>query len=89
MAQPGDVCGLAGQRDDHAIWPWPCFSGKLRGQRGVYRQLSLWLWFTVLFANFAEALAEGRSKAQANSLKGRAENQLGEARLRAPPMMRR
>src|SRR5262245_55216292 len=27
--------------------------------------VSLWLWFTVLFANFAEALAEGRSKAQA------------------------
>ena len=32
--------------------------------------ISLWLWVTVLFANFAEALAEGRSKAQANSLKG-------------------
>ncbi|EQD42545.1 K+-transporting ATPase, B subunit, partial [mine drainage metagenome] len=32
--------------------------------------VSIWLWFTVLFANFAEALAEGRSKAQAASLKG-------------------
>lgn len=32
--------------------------------------ITLWLWFTVLFANFAEALAEGRSKAQAASLKG-------------------
>ncbi|MFZ2123559.1 MAG: potassium-transporting ATPase subunit KdpB [Rhodoferax sp.] len=31
--------------------------------------VSLWLWFTVLFANFAEALAEGRSKAQAASLR--------------------
>lgn len=31
--------------------------------------IALWLWFTVLFANFAEAMAEGRSKAQANSLK--------------------
>ncbi len=31
---------------------------------------ALWLWFTVLFANFAEALAEGRSKAQAASLRG-------------------
>ena len=30
---------------------------------------SIWLWFTVLFANFAEALAEGRSKAQAASLR--------------------
>jgi K+-transporting ATPase ATPase B chain len=32
--------------------------------------ISLWLWFTLLFANFAEALAEGRSKAQAASLRG-------------------
>ena len=32
--------------------------------------IAVWLWFTVLFANFAEALAEGRSKAQAASLKG-------------------
>jgi len=31
---------------------------------------TLWLWFTVLFANFAEALAEGRSKAQAAALRG-------------------
>jgi K+-transporting ATPase ATPase B chain len=31
--------------------------------------IALWLWFTVLFANFAEALAEGRSKAQASSLR--------------------
>jgi K+-transporting ATPase ATPase B chain len=32
--------------------------------------VAIWLWFTVLFANFAEALAEGRSKAQAESLRG-------------------
>jgi K+-transporting ATPase ATPase B chain len=32
--------------------------------------VSLWLWFTLLFANFAEAVAEGRGKAQAKSLKG-------------------
>ncbi|SDE44234.1 potassium-transporting ATPase subunit KdpB [Sporomusa acidovorans] len=32
-------------------------------------QITLWLWFTVLFANFAEAVAEGRGKAQAQSLK--------------------
>lgn len=32
-------------------------------------QLTLWLWFTVLFANFAEAMAEGRGKAQADSLR--------------------
>ncbi len=32
-------------------------------------QISLWLWFTVIFANFAEALAEGKGKAQAETLK--------------------
>jgi K+-transporting ATPase ATPase B chain len=32
-------------------------------------QINLWLWFTVLFANFAEAVAEGRGKAQADSLR--------------------
>jgi potassium-transporting ATPase ATP-binding subunit len=32
-------------------------------------QLAMWLWFTVLFANFAEAMAEGRGKAQADSLR--------------------
>ena len=31
-------------------------------------QITLWLWFTVLFANFAEAMAEGRGKAQAENL---------------------
>ncbi len=38
-------------------------------QRGFVGQLALWLWFTVLFANFAEAVAEGRGKAQAESLR--------------------
>ncbi len=36
---------------------------------GFVLQISLWLWFTVLFANFAEAIAEGRGKAQANTLR--------------------
>ncbi len=38
-------------------------------QPGFILAVALWLWFTVLFANFAEALAEGRSKAQAASLR--------------------
>ncbi|MFP3891741.1 MAG: potassium-transporting ATPase subunit KdpB [Ralstonia sp.] len=46
----------------------------LRGQAeapaGFILAVSVWLWFTVLFANFAEALAEGRSKQQAASLRG-------------------
>ena len=41
---------------------------------GFAFQITLWLWFTVLFANFAEAMAEGRGKAQADTLrKARAE----------------
>ncbi|MGA9482704.1 MAG: potassium-transporting ATPase subunit KdpB, partial [Candidatus Acidiferrales bacterium] len=41
---------------------------------GFSLQITLWLWFTVLFANFAEAMAEGRGKAQAETLrKARAE----------------
>ncbi|MHB8478622.1 MAG: potassium-transporting ATPase subunit KdpB [Steroidobacteraceae bacterium] len=46
----------------------------LRGQgeapAGLIAGITAWLWFTVLFANFAESLAEGRSKAQAASLRG-------------------
>ena len=38
-------------------------------ERGVIAQIALWLWFTVLFANFAEAVAEGRGKAQAKALR--------------------
>lgn len=45
-------------------------TGQITGSALFTGVISLWLWFTVLFANFAEALAEGRSKAQANSLKG-------------------
>ncbi|ACX52576.1 K+-transporting ATPase, B subunit [Ammonifex degensii KC4] len=45
-------------------------------------QIALWLWFTVLFANFAEALAEGRGKAQAESL--RATRQEAMAKLITP-----
>jgi K+-transporting ATPase ATPase B chain len=36
---------------------------------GFIFQITLWLWFTVLFANFAEAMAEGRGKAQADALR--------------------
>ena len=38
--------------------------------RSFIAQLAVWLWFTVLFANFAEAVAEGRGKAQAQALRG-------------------
>lgn len=39
------------------------------GSRGFEFQIALWLWFTVLFANFAEAMAEARGKAQADTLR--------------------
>jgi potassium-transporting ATPase ATP-binding subunit len=39
------------------------------GQIGFEFQIVVWLWFTVLFANFSEAIAEGRGKAQADSLR--------------------
>lgn len=48
------IASLLGYRDES---PW------------FLAAVSIWLWFTVLFANFAEALAEGRAKAQANALK--------------------
>ena len=44
--------------------------GKGEAPQSFILAIALWLWFTVLFANFAEALAEGRSKAQASSLRG-------------------
>ncbi len=39
------------------------------GRRGFEIQIAIWLWFTVLFANFAEAMAEARGKAQADTLR--------------------
>ncbi|MDQ7975231.1 MAG: potassium-transporting ATPase subunit KdpB [Rhodocyclaceae bacterium] len=46
------------------------FPGDTGMRPGFVLAIAVWLWFTVLFANFAEALAEGRSKAQAASLRG-------------------
>src|SRR5437763_10497049 len=43
--------------------------GKGEAPAGFILAISIWLWFTVLFANFAEAMAEGRGKAQAASLR--------------------
>jgi K+-transporting ATPase ATPase B chain len=46
------------------------FFAKTHGEPvGFVLQIALWLWFTVLFANFAEAMAEGRGKAQADALR--------------------
>jgi len=51
-----------------ALWV-QALRGTGEASGGFILAIALWLWFTVLFANFAEALAEGRSKAQAASLR--------------------
>ncbi len=51
------------------LW-FQALSGQGEAPTWFIGTITLWLWFTVLFANFAEALAEGRSKAQAASLRG-------------------
>ena len=50
------------------------------GSTGFNLQITLWLWFTVIFANFAEAMAEGRGKAQAETLR-RAKSETSANRL--------
>ena len=45
------------------------FVGKGEAPAKFILAITLWLWFTLLFANFAEAMAEGRGKAQAQSLR--------------------
>ena len=57
--------------------------GQGEAPAGFILAVALWLWFTVLFANFAEALAEGRSKAQAASLRGARKTVLAK-KLREP-----
>ncbi|MBX9963825.1 MAG: potassium-transporting ATPase subunit KdpB [Burkholderiales bacterium] len=52
-----------------ALWI-QALGGAGEAPAGFILGIALWLWFTVLFANFAEALAEGRSRAQAASLRG-------------------
>ena len=58
-------------------------AGKGEASAGFIFAVSLWLWFTVLFANFAEAMAEGRGKAQAASLR-KARRDLQAKRLARP-----
>ncbi|MDI6934907.1 potassium-transporting ATPase subunit KdpB [Serratia sp. Se-PFBMAAmG] len=58
-----------------------CFSAGSDVSTGVAVQITLWLWFTVLFANFAEALAEGRGKARADSLKAGSRGLMAQRRL--------
>jgi K+-transporting ATPase ATPase B chain len=54
-----------------------------RGHVAFTLQIALWLWFTVLFANFAEAMAEGRGKAQADAMRA-TRQQTRAKRMRSP-----
>src|SRR5689334_720473 len=60
---------LAGSVLTTGLW-LQALAGAGEARPGFILAISLWLWFTVLFANFAEAMAEGRSKAQAATLRG-------------------
>ena len=64
--QPGDVRRVRRQHPDDAACGVQALVGQRRGAAGFIFGVSAWLWFTVLFANFAEAMAEGRGKAQAD-----------------------
>jgi K+-transporting ATPase ATPase B chain len=66
----------------------PALVGRGEAPAWFIFSVSVWLWFTVLFANFAEAMAEGRGKAQAASLR-KARRDLQARRLERPDRMAR
>ena len=65
-----------------ALWI-QALAGKGEAPTGFIGAIAVWLWFTVLFANFSEALAEGRGKAQAEALR-RARQDTPAKRLHGP-----
>jgi potassium-transporting ATPase ATP-binding subunit len=68
LRNPVMFCVYVGSILTTVLW-FAALAGQAEAPAGFILAVSLWLWFTVLFANFAEALAEGRSKAQAASLR--------------------
>jgi potassium-transporting ATPase ATP-binding subunit len=68
LRNPVMFCVYVGSILTTVLW-FAALAGQAEAPAGFILAISLWLWFTVLFANFAEALAEGRSKAQAASLR--------------------
>ncbi|MFM0400083.1 potassium-transporting ATPase subunit KdpB [Paraburkholderia aspalathi] len=69
LRNPVMFCVYIGSILTTILWV-AALAGQAEAPAGFILAIALWLWFTVLFANFAEALAEGRSKAQAASLRG-------------------
>ncbi|MFX1762590.1 potassium-transporting ATPase subunit KdpB [Paraburkholderia sp. A1RI-2L] len=68
LRNPVMFCVYVGSVLTTILWV-AALMGQAEAPAGFILVIALWLWFTVLFANFAEALAEGRSKAQAASLR--------------------
>jgi K+-transporting ATPase ATPase B chain len=68
LRNPVMFCVYVGSILTTVLWI-AALMGQAEAPSGFILEIALWLWFTVLFANFAEALAEGRSKAQAASLR--------------------
>ncbi|WP_028226226.1 potassium-transporting ATPase subunit KdpB [Paraburkholderia ferrariae] len=68
LRNPVMFCVYVGSVLTTILWV-AALMGQAEAPSGFILAIALWLWFTVLFANFAEALAEGRSKAQAASLR--------------------
>ena len=68
-AQPGHVRRRGRQRAHHASCSSATSTAPRRDENLFAGLVAAWLWFTVLFANFAEAMAEGRGKAQADTLR--------------------
>jgi K+-transporting ATPase ATPase B chain len=73
LRNPVMFCVYVGSILTTVLWI-AALAGQAEAPTGFILAIALWLWFTVLFANFAEALAEGRSKAQAASLRSAKHN---------------
>jgi len=70
VAQSRDVSWCTSERSLRRFCTARHWAGHGEAPAGFILAITIWLLFTVLFANFAEALAEGRSRAQAASLRG-------------------
>ncbi|MCY0386700.1 potassium-transporting ATPase subunit KdpB [Robbsia sp. Bb-Pol-6] len=83
LRNPVMFCVYVGSLLTTVLW-LAALTGVAAAPAGFILAITLWLWFTVLFANFAEALAEGRSKAQAASLR-HAKRDVMARKLSTPP----
>ncbi|KAG0162799.1 hypothetical protein DFQ30_001258, partial [Apophysomyces sp. BC1015] len=87
LRNPVMFCVYIGSILTTVLWV-AALAGQAEAPAGFILAIALWLWFTVLFSNFAEALAEGRSKAQAASLRSAKHNvmakKLSEPHPKAP-----